>query len=300
MIIDRTTKNIAGWIEAFLGDRKAIGLSPHTVAFYRQRLRLLTDYTDSVGLHYMDQLDADSIRAWLIWLADTGHNPGGVHGCYRSLRVFLRWQMDEAGDERVSPLRKVKPPRVDVQPINPPDIDEVQKLISTCDRTLIGRRDRAIFTLLLDTGLRASELIALDTGSLDLMSGRLYIAKTKSRKPRIVYAGSGTRKAVRAYLQARDDDHAALFVTDDGERLTYDGLRQMLRRRMGRAGLAGIELHDFRRLFALTFLRNGGDIYSLQRLGGWSDLAVVRRYLAQTDADLAEAHRRASPVDNLL
>lgn len=85
MIIDRTTKNIAGWIEAFLGDRKAIGLSPHTVAFYRQRLRLLTDYTDSVGLHYMDQLDADSIRAWLIWLADTGHNPGGVHGCYRSL-----------------------------------------------------------------------------------------------------------------------------------------------------------------------------------------------------------------------
>lgn len=59
-------------------------------------------------------------------------------------------------------------------------------------------------------------------------------------------------------------------------------------------------LHSFRRAFALCSLRAGMDIYSLQKLMGHADLGVLRRYLAQTERDLAEAHRRSGAVDNLL
>jgi site-specific recombinase XerD len=86
----------------------------------------------------------------------------------------------------------------------------------------------------------------------------------------------------------------------DGTGLTYWGLCQIARRRAEKAGVPVPSLHSFRRAFALYALKNGADIYSLQRLMGHSGLTVLRRYLKQTEADLLEAHRRAGPVDNLL
>jgi site-specific recombinase XerD len=72
------------------------------------------------------------------------------------------------------------------------------------------------------------------------------------------------------------------WLTDEGERLTYWGLNEVIRRRAKAAKVQKPGLHDFRRAFALNFLRNGGDIFTLQRLLGHADLQVLRRYLAQT------------------
>jgi integrase/recombinase XerD len=80
----------------------------------------------------------------------------------------------------------------------------------------------------------------------------------------------------------------------------YGGLRQIIRRRAEKAGIDPPPLHAFRRAFALASLRGGMDVYSLQRLMGHADLSVLRRYLAQTEADLQAAHERAGPVDHLL
>ena len=86
-----------------------------------------------------------------------------------------------------------------------------------------------------------------------------------------------------------------------GERLTCTGLRLLLRRRAVVAGLKEIPSpHDFRRAFALIMLRNGVDVFALQKLMGHSDLQVLRRYLAQTDQDIQTAHMRGSPVDSNL
>ena len=83
--------------------------------------------------------------------------------------------------------------------------------------------------------------------------------------------------------------------------MTYNALRCLLRRRADVAGIKGIPTpHDFRRAFALIMLRNGVDIFALQKLMGHSDLQVLRRYLAQTDQDVQIAHMRGSPVDGNL
>ena len=115
--------------------------------------------------------------------------------------------------------------------------------------------------------------------------------------------GAKTRKALVSYLKHREacGDVAPLWVTRDGEtRLSYDGTRQVVRRCAKAAGVKEPSLHSFRRLFALTCLRNGVDVYSLQRLMGHSELSVLQRYLAQTEEDLRRAHEKGSPVDNLL
>jgi integrase/recombinase XerD len=164
---------------------------------------------------------------------------------------------------------------------------------------LTGKRDRAVMLFLLDTGVRASELISITLADINLITGDVFIKLGKGKKDRNVFLGSKTRKALRAYLRLRIDSSNALWTTDDGEPLTYWGLKMIMRRRANQAKVKTPELHAFRRWFALTCLRTGMDIYSLQELMGHADLQVLRRYLKQTNQDIREAHHRASPVDNL-
>jgi integrase/recombinase XerD len=103
---------------------------------------------------------------------------------------------------------------------------------------------------------------------------------------------------MRSYLRMRHDQSPAMFVSKDEERLTYDGLRQLLGRRAKRTKLTiKPKLHGFRRAFALNMLRSGVDIFVLQRLMGHADLQVLRRYLAQNDQDVI-GHLRN--IDNSL
>lgn len=97
----------------------------------------------------------------------------------------------------------------------------------------------------------------------------------------------------------RNTDSSELFTTRGGMRLTYTGLRLMLKRRSARARVKYQSPHSFRRLFALTMLRNGTDIFTLQILMGHADLQVLKRYLKQVGNDMQRAHVQASPVNSL-
>jgi integrase/recombinase XerD len=151
----------------------------------------------------------------------------------------------------------------------------------------------------MDTGARAAEFVAIGIEDIEMTTGAVLIRHGKGRKPRTVFIGKKSRRAVRKWLRLRGTEPGALWLNVHGERLTYWGLRQVMRRRGEQAGIDKTpSLHSFRRLFALSMLRNGTDIYSLQALMGHADLQMLRRYLAQTTQDLQEAHRRGSPVDN--
>ncbi len=288
-------------IHAFIIDRKAQRMSAGTLAFYRKKLGLFTRFVESQAITYIDQLTANDIREYLLWLESTGHNPGGVHCCYRALRTFLYWWEDEYEPEDwKNPIRKVKPPRIAVTPLEPADLVTVKAMLRTCTKTTIfaGARDRAALLFLLDTGCRAGEFTALDLPDYDTFSGAVTIRRGKGGKPRAVYVGRKTRKALRAYFRKRGaDDSKALWVTDEHDRLHYGGVRSMVLRRAAAAGVHPPSLHSFRRFFALQCLRAGMDIFTLQKAMGHADLTVLRRYLAQTDDDVRLAHRQAAPVD---
>ena len=201
-----------------------------------------------------------------------------------------------------NPMLKVKAPKVVLDPLEPISIQDVRSLISTCQRgDFIGERDRAIFLFLLDSGARAREACNMNIKDVDLNTGAVMIRYGKGGKTRMVFIGRTTRRIMRAYLRLRHDPSPALFISRDEERLTYDGLRQLLERRTKRAKLSNKpKLHGFRRAFALNMLRSGVDIFVLQRLLGHADLQVLRRYLPQNNEDNQLAHMRGSPVDNSL
>src|SRR5688572_1871243 len=268
--------------DSFLIDRQARELSRHTLKSYREFLRTFIAYCDANSLTFIQQITPDFLRRYFLAFREK-HNPGGVHGAYRTLRAFFQWLVKEKvmAPEWKNPMLKVKAPKVVLDPLEPISIQDVRALINTCQRgDFIGERDRALFLFLLDTGA-------------------VMIRYGKGGKTRMVFIGRKTRRAIRAYLRMRHHSSPALFISKDEERLTYDGLRLLLERRAKRAKLSNKpKLRGFRRAFALNMLRSGVDIFVLQRLMGHADLQVLRRYLAQNDEDNQLAHMRGSPVDN--
>jgi integrase/recombinase XerD len=293
---------LAREIEEFLVDRRARQLSPRTIAWYDEKLRLLARFAVDQGVASLQELTPALVRRYLLDLAET-HNPGGVDGMYRALRALVNWYGDEfepAGWR--NPLRKVRPPKVPERVLEPVSLRDLEAMLTACPgNTELGCRDRAILLGLLDTGCRASEFLALCLGDVDFASGACQVCSGKGGKPRMVRLGEQARTALQAYLARRSDlgSVAPLWATRTGTRLTYSGLREIMRRRARRAGVTTPSLHAFRRGFALGCLRSGMDIFALQRLMGHADISILRRYLAQTHEDLLRAHMEHSPVDGL-
>jgi len=282
--------------DAFLVSCESENRSPGTIRMYSNEVVRLEEYLQSSGILLIRQVTADVIRRYLIHLSE-GHNQGGVDLAYRVLKTLTYWWEEETGDY-VSPLRRIKrkpPPFHPIQGVTKEQVD----LIINRSHSMHKDRDKALVLFLFDTGVRSDELINLNVEDVD-MQGRVEINHGKGNKYRQVFIGSSTRRALRAYLkdrQARLSD--PLFLNDEGRRFKYPGLRQVLERRSIDAGVPVQSPHDFRRGFALECLRNGMDIYTLQRLMGHADLTTLLRYLRMTELDVASAYHKASPVDNM-
>ncbi len=120
---------------------------------------------------------------------------------------------------------------------------------------------------------------------------RGHVAAVK--KPRTVYLGSAARRTMGLDSSSLDEPRK-----DDPHYRVNRGNTRLLLFRLGeRVGVPNVYPHRFRHTFAIQYLRNGGDVFTLQRMLGHSNLGMVRKYLAIADADSTEAHRRASPSD---
>jgi len=290
---------LLSWMNGFLLDRKAQNMSKGTLVFYQKKLKLFTDYCSAQVITQITEITPQIIRLYLLYLEEKGHNPGGVNAAYRTLRTFLYWWEQEVEPDGWSnPIRKAKPPKVSLELLEPVSLEDISIIIDTCEKTFNGHRDRAILLGLLDTGSRASEFLGMKLDDLNLVTGEIIIRQGKGGKFRTVFLGKTSRRSVRAYLKNRTDISNALWVSQNGEELTYWGLREIIRRRSIKANIKPPSLHSFRRAFAINMLRAGVDVFSLQKLMGYADLQVLRRYLDQTIEDIAQAHRIGSPVDN--
>ena len=287
-------------IDSFLLNCRGKGLAKGTVEFYRKKLEYFARFCHENGVHFITEITPSHIRYFLDLLTENGHNEGGVHAAYRSLKTFMFWYEDEVEPEGwKNPIRKVATPRRSKIILDPVTIETLDAMLDTCERgTFAGDRDRAILLCLFDCGARAQEFLDIDLSDIKITMGEITIRSGKGRKTRTIYIGAKCRKAIRTYIKHRFDRLPALWVREDQEgRLEYWGLRSILVRRATDAGVKTPSLHAFRRGFALNMLRNGVDVYALQRLMGHETLDILKQYLKQTDQDLLLAHRLGSPVD---
>lgn len=225
-------------VESFLIDRRSQGLSPDTIEFYTKKLQYFQKYCERQALTQISQLTSDFIRRYLLELSET-HNPGGVHACFRPLRTMLYWIEEEEimPTGWKNPIRRVKAPKLPTDPIEPIQIEEIHQLLKTCQSNYFGTRDKAMMLGLLDTGARAKEFLNINLEDVDLATGAVMIRQGKGRKPRMVFLGRKTIRAIRGYLRYRKDNSPALWVSTHGERMTCSALRCFLRQRAEQIGL---------------------------------------------------------------
>jgi len=226
--------------------------------------------------------------------------------CYlRSIRAFWSWLVAEE-IIRDNPFPKVKLPKPIKKVIPTFSETQILQLVSVIDTsTLEGYRNYAIILTLLDTALRVSELIGVKMDSLWLDDGLLKVMG-KGGKERHIPIGTEVQRILWRYInryrpQPLNPNFDFLFLTKDGRKLTKGRIEIMMLGYGEKAGIKGVRVspHTLRHTAAVNFLRNGGDVFSLQRLLGHSSLEMTRHYCELADVDVKKAHLTASPVDNL-
>lgn len=237
-------------------------------------------------------------------------SPSTIDNHWKTIRGFYNWASEILSITR--PDLKLQRPKYQSPQIVPFSQDEVKRLLDACQFTQVekksGRkyrikrpnadRDKAIILLLLDTGMRLGELSRLRVGDVNLENGEVYIRPHrdgKKSKARTVFLGARTKQAIWKYTakqQSQNDQSAKLFT------LLGSSIRLTITRIGNNAKVPNAHPHRFRHTFAITYLRNHGDIFTLQRLLGHATLDMTKRYLDIAQTDIADMHRFASPVDN--
>ncbi len=284
--------------QSFFLSREAMRCTAATLIWYRKYVGALVAHLAAEGIADVEAITTDSLRGFLVHLQQRGLADTTIHHHASAARTFCNYLVEE-GLLTVSPMSRVKMPRLNNDALPALSPAEVQKLLKACQTT----RDTAMVLTLLDSGVRAAEFVALNVGDLDIATGSLLVRLGKGRKTRTTYVGAKARRAILKYLLARGKPRAEdpLWLNEQtNDRLTDSGLRQALERIAKRAGVEDVSPHVLRRTFALWSLRSGMDVYSLQRLMGHADLAMLRKYLALVQSDLEAAHKRHGAVDTLL
>ena len=214
------------------------------------------------------------------------------HALMRSVRGY-----SQSEQRRIDQRRQVK--RVGAKKAAPvPLTPEQARLLKDQPDTPQGRRDRLLMCLLLDHGLRVGEVAALVVEELDLPAGLLRFYRPKVGKEQVHRLSPDTLKAVQAYAQAgdmflsgpllRQSQHGSLKNDEQPAKLTQAGMgERAITQRVRLLGetlqdsavISGLSAHDCRHYWATAAARHGTDPFALQQAGGWSSLAMPRRYV---------------------
>jgi integrase/recombinase XerD len=277
----------------FILSRRTICSSEKTIKWYEHTAGQFACWLADRGITDPLAIRALHVRMYLEEFKAGGASENYVHSHARAVKTLLRF----LHEEKYTPeLIKFTMPPLSKQRLPYLKADEVLKVIQHCENP----RDKAIILLMVDTGIRRTELVDLNWEDIDLKTGVVTIQRGKGGQTRSVVIGAATRRAVFAYARTivhRTD--APLFQTRHGTRIQVNGLRSLLLRISERSGIH-IAPHALRRTFATLALKAGMNPLHLQGLLGHSSLEMTRRYVQMMDEDLVEAHRMYGPVDHAL
>lgn len=280
------------------------GKADRTRELYGQSITYLSRWMESQGIPAdLDHLTQGTVLDWLDSLRQRGQTAGTVRTRWRGLRRFVNWLIAE-DIISTDPLAGITVDKPEPPPVPVFTDDDLRALIAACrGKAFNDRRDEAIIRLLLDCGIRVSELTGIDLDHLDLDAETVTVTGKGSRV-RNSYFGAKTGQALDRYLMLRNKhkhrDNAALFLGERG-RFTPDGVRERLKVRAEMAGLdARANPHRFRHTNAHDFLLAGGQERDLKRLMGWRSDTMLERYGASAaDHRAREAARKLRRGDRI-
>lgn len=295
-------------------------VSAHTARAYESDLtQFISSMAKALGCAPSRVRPADfdqlAVRGFLAELYKRGSSRASAArklAAIRSFGRYLRREQQIDGD----PAALVGTPKLEQKIPAHLEVNEMEQLLATPDiATPLGRRDRAILELFYASGLRLSELVALDVEDADL-NGRLVRVHGKGGRQRIVPFNRSAAKAIRGYLRDRDALQAnarsnppparpsrrartrtnPLFLNYRGGRLSTRSVDRLVRRYVSACSVRlGISPHALRHSFATHLLERGADLRSIQELLGHARLSTTQRYTHVNAAQLLAIYKKTHP-----
>ncbi|MBO5768524.1 MAG: tyrosine recombinase XerC [Bacteroidales bacterium] len=284
--------------------------SSHTVLAYRKDLEQFSLFlTDEYGVDDLSRADADMIRFWLLRLMEEGLSARSVNRKLSSLKSFWRYLLAK-GLAKENPCRKLLSPKVHKSLPSFLKKEEMESLLDDVSENediseFVAKRNRLMIEMLLQTGMRRSELMGLALSDVD-MSSCLLRVKGKRDKQRLIPFGPMLQSMIQDYLDSRAqwqsqcedlyDFSDCLFVRENGKplypqlvyRLVHDKLSQC-------SSLAKKSPHVLRHSFATTLLNNGAQLNAVKELLGHANLSATEVYTHTTFEELKQVYKQAHP-----
>jgi len=285
--------------------------SQKTIENYDHYLQRLVEFAGDV---FVDEVDAELIRRWRLWLNryenDNGDTMSKTTQNYHliALRSFLKYCAKRDIKIAIS-SDKIELARTKRKQVTFLNAEEVERLLDQADlSTEVGLRDQAILELLFSGGLRVSELVNLNRDHINLRR-REFMVRGKGEKDRPIFVSDNAAEAIARYLDKRSDTLAPLFIrysgsqdlTNDGEfkRLTARSVQRMIANYARKAGITKkVTPHTLRHSFATDLLMNGADLRSVQSMLGHSNIATTQIYTHITNPHLKKVHEQFHRKDN--
>jgi integrase/recombinase XerD len=278
---------IADLLDRYLNHQQFIRsdpIRPQTVASLRRRFNILKSEWHGLDISELTMEHVYRLRKSML---ERNCSLGYIANILSIIRAFLRYLETELEIRTIdySRIRLPARPRSEVKYLTP---DQLRKYIFTIDvRTIYGIRLMAIVAALLDSGMRISELLSLDRSIMtewrETDGGMTAFVVGKGNKKRMVMFRAWSIGWIKRYLEMRDDDHPALFVTRMGTReatrLSDGNLRKRYFEPLAKKTGLEVTPHTLRRTAATTMWANGGDVRLISKFLGHSKLAVTEAYL---------------------
>jgi integrase/recombinase XerC len=286
------------------GERRA---SPRTVSEYGRDIAGLAAFARDRQEPAADDvraIDVYLLRAWLARLAQR-HAPSSIARKIAAVRTWMRW-MRRRRDITTCPADNLATPKVRRGLPTLLSVDSAREVVEAPSGDgPVGLRDRAILEMLYGSGLRVSELCALDLDAVDLPGAAARVLG-KGRKERVVPLGRRCVEAITGWLEARPgmvhpksgaQDPRALFLTIRGARV-YPRSMQKLVRAYGALGAGRPDLHPhaLRHTCATHMLDGGADLRAIQELLGHASLSTTQRYTHVSMEHLMRVYDAAHPL----
>ncbi len=275
------------------------GYSPNTIRAYSIDLASYVEWTERLGISPLVPTHRQ-LRGYLGELDRARYSRRTIARRLSSLRAFFAYLLENniVASNPASVLSAPKMPRR-LPKVAPQDV--LDALLAAPDpSTAVGLRDRAVLELLYATGMRVSELSALDTGSLDFTGGYVRVFG-KGSKERILPIHRLAIDRLRAYFRDARPEMTrlptdAFFLSTRGNRLSPDAVRRLMRRHLESAGESlSISPHVLRHTYATHLLEGGADLRTVQELLGHVALSTTQIYTHVGSKRLSEVHKGSHP-----
>ena len=275
-------------LQSFETALEAAGLSPATIRLYAHGIRRLYSHLDSMGLDVpISSVSAEHLREWLNAERRGGAKPATIDALHKAARRFWRF-LDEEGEITEDVAARLPAPKVPVKVVQALTREQIAALFRACqDKTLLGLRDEAIIVCLLDTGLRASELLGLSVEGIDRRERRTVVMG-KGARERLVGFEAKTLRLLDRYHRRAGIEAGPLFRDRTGAPLSQSALYLAVRKRGRQAGIDNLHPHTFRHSTATALLEAGLQEGDVRQLMGWSRRShMPERYTASRATDRA-------------